>query len=206
MFRTIGCPAGCRLREYQVMDDRSIFAVLLAMRVASWCYFYRSERVARNIWLVANNRVPPGRLGWRLVRALIPTSSICVLWISRVFLIGAVIFAWRAWQWTGAAGAVVFSAFWTFVWWMFYNTLDAFFPWPTHRTALARIDQILRSDGVAWLPPEVISGLLAAVDEVRTDLDRGKSFMEATFGRVVERDVVRLQSSAPKQGSPGREA
>ena len=126
-----------------------------------------------------------------LVRALVSVPATCALWISRGFLLGTIIVAWRAWAWTGVAAVVAFSVLWMLAWWCFYNILDALIPRPTHRTSLARIDRALRSKDCP-VPQQIAHLLLVAVDEVHRDLNQGKSFMEATFGRVVDRDVARL--------------
>ena len=158
------------------MNDQAIVITLLLIRIVPHYYHSRSERVARNLLLFATDADPI-----EIVRRILPTASVHAAWISRIFLYGAVFSAWRAWQWIGVSGVLLFA----FLWFYCHIILDIL-PWPGHRKLLERIKRRVAS-GRARIDTDLADRLTASTLMIYVFLDAGESFEQATVHRVWER-------------------
>ena len=154
----------------------SVVVALLALRFVLANWTGRTQRVSRNVVLLALGGAArhPG-LEESLYPPLLALGSTCsaALWLAAVGL------AWLNWGWLGLLGVCA----WTFVGALLSNAVNI--PWPFHRSLEAAVlDDLLRRrvHSVAG-HPEVYGRLLPTLLDVRKRLQAGEDFEAATFDR-----------------------
>jgi hypothetical protein len=96
-----------------------------------------------------------GLLAHPAERGSSPIRYVASVWVGRLVMIAAALFAWRAWGWLGTAGIIVYA-------FALGSWVDAVSRWPSHRGLLAVIRAGLKAgaagiEGLLLLPTWSIS-------------------------------------------------